>query len=64
MRSSEVLRELKTELERIERCDEVLTLLLYHHRSQAKPHTPPVTKAWHLTIVDKIEGVLSRKERP
>jgi len=55
---STVAQELRRELERMERCDEVLTILLHHHRSQSKPGMPPVSKEWHKDLADKISDVL------
>lgn len=42
----------------MERCDEVLTILLHHHRSQSKPGMPPVSREWHKDLADKIAEVL------
>ena len=53
-----MLQEFKRELERLERCEEVLTILLHHHRSQSKPGIPPVSREWHKDLANKISDAL------
>lgn len=45
--------ELVCELERLKKCDEVLTILLRHHLSQAK-RPEALTLKWHNHLCDLI----------
>lgn len=49
-----VVFELRQELERLDKCDKVLTMLLHHHESQAKHGSVPVSSAWHKKLCEAI----------
>jgi hypothetical protein len=49
-----LIKELVSDLIRLDRCDEVLLILLHHHKAQEK-HPSITTSEWHRELVRKIE---------